>query len=1574
MALSYKKYTTDPNLKPQLVTKDAKSILGLHQGSNGFANLIICIAEAWYEENIKEDQGDNDSLVINEWQKNYKLAKIYQPWCEVFTEYVISEAIKNCPGLFNDYPKANSSVRVYKKGNTVIPYNWDLSPTEISQNGLTQAQDSVYANAFRAATYIKDKLRGKVSATNVPTAGSKFYRYSEGNSSGHTGIVIAILYGYFYTIEGNVEVNDAKTEEGIGMYRYPMAAASNIGTGFEFYDFSRYPSNYNKANCENNKFSYTYTGIDGKQKTRNCWKPVVEKTPDVVVETPPEEKTPDKPKPPTPPVKKDCVPLDLKFSVNESVESKKVKCQEFIKVKIPSVGLVQYYEEMKNDYVTYDIVKLNGLTKYSYDKANNKNIPYFTKFTANQEKIRNGSALWYKGANKDTGKATGFGMFKDQIGNIIYILDENNQESLQLLLSGLLGFNIPDQYIDNVNGVKSFKQGVKIGDILYKHRSLCNSLFISSGRADKITEELKEINSYKIREGKYSRGNGFYNSNGNFDFGEDASSFITWDGSYGLDFNREVYNDDKIEFGGFNQQVWKINIPLKDIQAGPKTKTIDIYKLLRWVEERKVKIEKPIIIFIDKPTPPPPLLSQDFFAVLEIVGSLTAVAGIPIPIDAIINGAKFASSLEQGVKKGFNVNTIVQGINFAKGVIPNTIKGIEDNVTKFINENTVSLKDSIKRFEAGAKEILDSYLPGKLIQEQINKLGGEVAVVGKYFQNASKSLDFIKLESLAGFNQAQNILGLDASQIKTLVNYYDNEGGKSPVIDMRMIVNGFDFKTALTNVTNIKAQLAAKTIIDKINTDYNFIEKIQRATNITNIPLIQEIMVNGLATDVIGMFPKAPELANGLVQSKLAQVKNASDDKLRSYYQDERANLIAAGMGYNLEICDIFKEQIKLSLVDQAQQYAKENVPFFMPQVLNGDVSECYKFEIEKYVKGDIINCPDGWNYDPKTNRCYNEKTTVTVDFGGGGNFEFDTSIKVERILPKCIQQSFGSYVFYYKGMPLVAVPTNDNRWIASWGGKNYFIDTVNCTLLGVPTDTSSPNEPPIITNTPPIPLPKCITIRNSKYWYNPRLSIGLNDNVIAKELTDLYANTKTPIGGASPEQLVSGGLDLAKVLGIDTSKVTNAVTNNPTVSSVIGNVNRVDNLINSLNQSAAPGTSKVTSSPVVSNVTTPNGTTSNPVTTVLTSPNTSNVTITQVVGEEEAFLINGKWYLLRNGKYIEIIDCIPVAPKVYQCGIIEKDGGFVFNYNGKEYTAVKNYDDKFYVFINGIYYTLDANCNPITPKPGTKECDECEKLVEVEKQNRIKLEKAFSESKVSNDSKIKELINLLNTQTQKTQELEKQMILRSGGTSTNNDSKYNELLSQLQSERERVNQLQRLIEQSKTGGNNYDSIIEQINNSLRQEKERSNRLEIKIAELEKQKSNDYFTDLERRNDNDYRSDVTTDISKEEFREEKLPNCITLENGNYYFTGMVHKERLQLKALQTVKGWIAEYQSKYYYIDLANCTLLIDSKKIERSFTGECNDCVKNTQPRIVERKERIIYGGHENRLDPEVYEDCDEC
>jgi hypothetical protein len=75
MALSYRKYTAT-NLAPQLVTSnviDPNTILGLHQGSNGFANLIICIAEAWYLESIRELAKNNRSAIIDDWQKRANL-------------------------------------------------------------------------------------------------------------------------------------------------------------------------------------------------------------------------------------------------------------------------------------------------------------------------------------------------------------------------------------------------------------------------------------------------------------------------------------------------------------------------------------------------------------------------------------------------------------------------------------------------------------------------------------------------------------------------------------------------------------------------------------------------------------------------------------------------------------------------------------------------------------------------------------------------------------------------------------------------------------------------------------------------------------------------------------------------------------------------------------------------------------------------------------------------------------------------------------------------------------------------------------------------------------------------------------------------------------------------------------------------------------------------------------------------------------------------------------------------------------------------------------------------------------
>jgi hypothetical protein len=107
-----------------------------------------------------------------------------------------------------------------------------------------------------------------------------------------------------------------------------------------------------------------------------------------------------------------------------------------------------------------------------------------------------------------------------------------------------------------------------------------------------------------------------------------------------------------------------------------------------------------------------------------------------------------------------------------------------------------------------------------------------------------------------------------------------------------------------------------------------------------------------------------------------------------------------------------------------------------------------------------------------------------------------------------------------------------------------------------------------------------------------------------------------------------------------------------------------------------------------------------------------------------------------------------------------------------------------------------------------------------------------------------------------------------------------------------------------------------------------------------------------------------------------LPKCISFENGKHYFYGKIKNESVQLLALETKEGWVASYRNVWYLIDNTNCTLLIgENTKIETgSFTTECNDCEQNKQPRVVEKSERIIYGGFKNQAPPEMYEDCEDC
>ena len=79
---------------------------------------------------------------------------------------------------------------------------------------------------------------------------------------------------------------------------------------------------------------------------------------------------------------------------------------------------VQHFSKLKTGYPAQDIV---GYGTKSRDQLN-------------------GSALFYNNSF-NPGKYTGFGLFKDNIGNLIVVIDENQEASRELIKGGLFGLN-----------------------------------------------------------------------------------------------------------------------------------------------------------------------------------------------------------------------------------------------------------------------------------------------------------------------------------------------------------------------------------------------------------------------------------------------------------------------------------------------------------------------------------------------------------------------------------------------------------------------------------------------------------------------------------------------------------------------------------------------------------------------------------------------------------------------------------------------------------------------------------------------------------------------------------------------------------------------------------------------------------------------------------------------------------------------------------------------------------------------------------------------------------------------------
>jgi hypothetical protein len=87
---------------------------------------------------------------------------------------------------------------------------------------------------------------------------------------------------------------------------------------------------------------------------------------------------------------------------------------------------VQHFSKLKTGYPAQDIVG------------------WGTK----SQNLRNGSALFYNNST-NTGKHTGFGLFKDNIGNLIVVADENQQASRELLKGELFGFGNRSQLMSS---------------------------------------------------------------------------------------------------------------------------------------------------------------------------------------------------------------------------------------------------------------------------------------------------------------------------------------------------------------------------------------------------------------------------------------------------------------------------------------------------------------------------------------------------------------------------------------------------------------------------------------------------------------------------------------------------------------------------------------------------------------------------------------------------------------------------------------------------------------------------------------------------------------------------------------------------------------------------------------------------------------------------------------------------------------------------------------------------------------------------------------------------------------------
>jgi cell division septum initiation protein DivIVA len=935
-----------------------------------FGEQLVCTALYWLSKNVVETS-TNAGQYIDLFKQNYygkdAASQKQAAYCAIFMWFIVDEAAKNM-GCTHNFPGAAD----------------------------------VWANAKNTLLQSEKRYRVEKETLNTPpTVGSIMFRHStDSSSSGHMGIVIDVdtKNRTFDTIEGNVAINNEKTKEGVAAWRYRFSDVKT-GNGIAFIHVEEATQcknakakSYNGFECRpviqqtqttpavevlpscikkvgNNYVYYNKQGQalttavqsngkwyvmgvkagEGWVELNNCNYEYVEPVATTSKETPVPEKN-------YSPAKDTSTPAVDKVK----------KCRYNI-VTVPPKSKLQHYS------VLQDIKVLSDITGANIGNAAD----------------RNGSALWYNNRpDLNPGSQTGFGMFKDSIGNTIVVLDFNRPQSLDIARNGFLGYRInPENLEDNSDNATRNYMTIKID----------NSIYRGSGWVERFTQNIYDS---KIR----------------------ATG------------GREFQQGGTILPSVYMPKDSNLNHVANMFSLQEKT----LFGYLKEIENKGKPQPTPIVLIIEA-REGFPSWQDKLGMVLGAANAVTGTLGIKLPPD-IMKGSKALVSVFNGNAKGVDLKTTFSSMfSMAEVLAPETVKG----VSKYVEDAGLS--------------------------------------VGKYIETAGKTIKEYALSSGRNISDtilknAQSVLGLDYKEIDKIYRRYSLNQPILEMPDLTKIAKAVGLGDVNKVVQNISNMLMVDKVKLVIESGTLATEIRSTASPLSEIPILQDLMIAGGSNAALSYFPKIEAFTSALLNS--SQIKS---------YTNENPDILAALIGQNYGHLPTDKNMLKDLTIDALigkaglSAYANRNTPFVLPDSIEDEYKECYKFIIEQNSDAKVLWCPEGWEWDYSLRKCVNKtvstgynpvNTNNNTNYGAIDNNQvvLDTPIKTGNT-----GTNSSSNPIFTKDTGIIYNDWNVKYELPTETGYTP-IKTID------PIKTTNPINPTPIKEV----LPPCVVVESGEYYYYP--------------------------------------------------------------------------------------------------------------------------------------------------------------------------------------------------------------------------------------------------------------------------------------------------------------------------------------------------------------------------------------------------------------------------------------------------------------------------------------------------------